>query len=409
MRLSLLNLLNFATTTQRYLSSTITNSASDRSSSTITWPAEWGPHSACILLYPHNPGTYRLDRVATEFLAVVRSIQEKGEESVVLFCKDALQAEQVRDKLRRADEGGETEASIVVLTCPSNDTWARDTSPTFVVDSSKTLVGLDWDFNAYGGEADGCYWPCTADQQVAATMCREISDCSLVTVQHKKVPLVLEGGSIHTDGQGTILTTKECLLHPNRNPTKSRGEIEEAVLAATGCSKMIWLEHGLAFDDDTNGHIDNWACFVAPSTLVLAWTDDAVNHAENYKRCRAALSVLEASTDASGRRLTVHKLHIPKPIFYSPDEIGTLQQQLGGATKVLPRRVGERMAASYVNFYIANKAVIVPQFGDAEYDPKAVKVLQELFSDRMVVGVNSHEILIGGGNIHCITQQIPTI
>lgn len=395
--------------------------AFDRS---LFWPAEWSPHSASILLYPHNSSTYCLERVVPEFLAVIQAIQNEGEESVLLFYKDDSHVEQVKKKLQllRDDHDGKA-ARIIVLTCPSNDSWARDTAPTFVVNTkdseTTTLVGLDWKFNSYGGEMEGCYWPCTADQEAAGIMCREImvanqfSNMVSARIQHKTVPLVLEGGSIHTDGQGTVLATKECLLHSNRNPTLTQAEIETFVLEATGCSKMIWLEHGLAFDSDTNGHVDNWASFVAPGIVVLAWTDDVLGHVENYKRCRDSLAVMEKATDAVGRSLTVIKLHLPKPMFYTQQEIESLQQldDSEGRLVAPKRQKGERMAASYVNFYIANKAVIVPQFGDSEFDTKAVETLQELFSkhdnDRKVVGVFSREILIGGGNIHCITQQIP--
>jgi agmatine deiminase len=173
---------------------------------------------------------------------------------------------------------------------------------------------------------------------------------------------------------------------------------------------MIWLEHGLAHDDDTNGHIDNFACFVAPAVVLLAWTDDPSN--ANYARCRSAWRILHNSTDSQGRTLTVHKLYLPtKSMVYTQEIIDSLQFGLqdenNNNTNVFPRKVGDRMAASYVNFYIANRAVIVPQFGDAKADARALQTLQPLFPDRRVVGVSSFEILIGGGNIHCITQQIP--
>jgi agmatine deiminase len=238
-------------------------------------------------------------------------------------------------------------------------------------------------------------------------MCRDLSGETfhpdkLFAIETQSIPLILEGGSIHTDGQGTILTTKECLLHSNRNPEKSQHEIEEMVLKATGCTKMIWLETGLAFDDDTNGHIDNFACFVQPAVVVLAWTDNVTHDAENYRRCRAALQILESETDASGRPLTVHKLYLPSPMVYSLEEVESLQTTTcDDGTVVAPRQVGEQMAASYVNFYITNAAVIVPQFGDADADAKALEVLRTLFPDRHVVGVTSREVLLGGGNLHC--------
>jgi len=150
---------------------------------------------------------------------------------------------------------------------------------------------------------------------------------------------------------------------------------------------------------------------VAPTVLVLAWTDDPQDDPINYQRCREAMTVLQSTTDAKDSPLTVHKLYLPRPMFYTQDILDTLQFGEYEETFVAPRQAGERMAASYVNFYIPNRAVIVPQFGDAEYDALALQKLQELFRDtaKVVVGVSSREILIGGGNIHCITQQIPTI
>lgn len=396
-------------------------------------PAEWTPHAACLILYPHNPATFRLPKAQAEVRNIARAIACQGNERVVLFCNSIAQAAQMQETLQndKSDNNKDNHfAEILVKICPSNDTWARDTGPTFVVSryvqslhhpedstSSKSnkshIRGLDWDFNAYGGPDEGCYWPCDLDRQVAVGMCRELSSDALhqsnmFAIETHSISLILEGGSIHTDGQGTILTTKECLLHSNRNPEKSQDEIQEIVLKATGCTKMIWLETGLAFDDDTNGHIDNFCVFVQPAVVVLAWTDNAVNDAENYRRCRAALQILESETDAKGRSLLVQKLQLPSPMVYSLEEVESLQTTVcDDGTEVAPRQVGEQMAASYVNFYIANAAVIVPQFGDTDADAKALSTLTPLFPDRQVVGVASREVLLGGGNIHCITQQLP--
>ena len=399
-------------------------STSTSTSAAVVWPAEFGHHAGCILYWPHNRGTFRLERARAEFEAVVRAIAQDGQEPVWVFCASEADAAEVQKLWQRLDH------SIQVDVCPSNDAWARDTAPTFVVsqqnnppeEAAAVLVGLDWQFNAYGGPEDGCYWPCHLDQNIAQTICHVLSNYyndlkknnnnnnNYKAVIHKPIPLVLEGGSIHTDGEGTILTTQECLLHPSRNPGRSQAEIQGAILQATGCTHMIWLEHGLAHDEDTNGHIDNIACFVAPAVVVLAWTDDPNN--ANYPRCRSAWSILHNANDARGRSLTVHKLYLPtKPMVYTQDIIDSLQFGLqaneNNYTTVFPRKVGDIMAASYVNFYIANQAVIVPQFGDVEADARALQTLQPLFPNRRIVGVSSFEILIGGGNIHCITQQIP--
>mmetsp|Transcript_25425 Transcript_25425/g.70226 ORF Transcript_25425/g.70226 Transcript_25425/m.70226 type:complete len:421 (-) Transcript_25425:409-1671(-) len=407
----------------------------------IMMPAEWHPHAACIILYPHNPSTFVLDRARREVEQVARTIATVGQERVLLFCSTSTDNKDnttsSHDNTSTIDELKRrlTDCpSVKLAICPSNDTWARDTSPTFVVekrrqhdhittDSSK-LIGLDWKFNAYGGPTEGCYWPCDLDQQIASRICSALSNnsnlllapsqesdidnnSSPLLIESRPIPLILEGGSIHTDGEGTILTTEECLLNPNRNPLLTKQQIEELVLTALGASKIIWLKHGLAFDDDTNGHVDNWACFVKPGHVVLSWTDNEQGDAENYQRCRQTLSQLQSCTDAKGRSLTVHKLYLPTPMIYTQQIVQELQRMLFNEELVPPRTVGERLAGSYVNFYIANQAVVVPQFGDATYDAKAIETLSQLFPDRTVVGVASRDILIGGGNIHCITQQVP--
>lgn len=211
------------------------------------------------------------------------------------------------------EEGGSSRITLHVV--PSDDSWARDPGPTFCLDSNKRLVGVDWDFNVYGGLESGCYWPCDKDKALCVKMCKAVEEQYGLTVNHVKVPLVLEGGSIHTDGEGTVLTTEECLLHPNRNPQLSKKQIEEHVLKAIGCTKMIWLPRGIAADEDTNGHVDNWACFARPGEVILSWCDDEAD--DNYWRCRESMEVLEKELDAKGRKFKVHKLPPPPPMVSS--------------------------------------------------------------------------------------------
>ena len=381
----------------------------------VHWPAEWEHHQATILTYPHNPKTFRRPAAHTQFGQVVQALLDPGQERVIVIAPDAAQIESnLRDQWASQQHG-----TVQIVTVPTNDSWARDTAPTFVVvqeeennnkeaisrqPRQQRLVGLDWNFNAYGGPTEGCYWPCDLDQQLASQLCQHLK------VERNPISLILEGGAIHTDGCGTILTTEECLLNANRNPTCTKDEIEHIVLQATGCAKMIWLPYGLAHDDDTNGHVDNFACFVKPGHVALAWTDDEEHDAENYRRCREAQQILRNETDATGTPLVVHKLHLPRPLFYTPDVV----KELNAApdvehTIVAPRVMGEQLAASYINFYIANTAILVPQFGDNVYDARAIQTLQTLFPDRVAVGVPSLEILYGGGNIHCITQQVPQV
>ena len=209
-------------------------------------------------------------------------------------------------------------------------------------------------------------------------------------------------GSFHVDGEGTVLVTEECLLNPNRNPLLTKLEIEQHLLNYLGAEKVIWLPLGLFGDEDTNGHIDNFCCFFKPAHVLLAWCDDESD--PQYEISRNALHILEGSTDAHGRSLTVVKLPIPAPMTYDPSDCEGLHG-LGDGSERLLRTPGSRLAASYVNFYIANGGVVVPGFGDVKADAAAVRILEDAFPDRKVVQVFARDIVLGGGNIHCITQQ----
>jgi agmatine deiminase len=364
-------------------------------------PAEWEPHSCCLILYPHNAMTFRLDKAQAQFDMVIEAIAKQGHETVRILCQSQEQADQL---MKTKEYLKEKDTNILVHVVPSNDTWARDTCPTFCYDDKHQLVGVDWQFNAYGGPEEGCYWPCDLDCEIPKQVCDILEHTKRIDI-----PLVLEGGSIHTDGEGTILTTMECLLNKNRNPHLSQEMIENMALTTLGAKKMIWLPHGVDGDEDTNGHIDNFCCFAKPGHVLLSWTDDEENDRENYTRCRVASLKLQSEHDAKGRELKIHKLHLPPPIFYTQEEADSLK----GDGHAAVREPGERMAASYCNFYIANKAIIVPQFGCEDTDAAAIHTLQKVFAEdhggREVVGVPSREILIGGGNIHCITQQVPAV
>jgi len=219
--------------------------------------------------------------------------------------------------------------------------------------------------------------------------------------------MILEPGSIHVDGEGTLITTEECLLNPNRNPDLSRDQIEQILCDHCNVDKVLWLGKGV-FLDETNGHVDNLCCFVRPGVVALTWTDDESD--PQHAISMDALERLSQMTDAKGRRIEVHKIHQPTPRVLSVDDVDGIQNKDGST--IFERAIGSRMAASYVNFYLAQSSrgsgVIVPLFGDDVYDRLAISKLETLFPDRSVVGVPfGHEILIGGGNIHCITQQQP--
>ena len=214
-----------------------------------------------------------------------------------------------------------------------------------------------------------------------------------------KAPLVMEGGSFHVDGQGTLVTTEQCLLHPNRNPELSRSDIEQYLADYLNISHIIWLPRGV-YEDETDGHVDNLCCFVRSGVIALTWTD---NHSDpQFERSAEAYDALMSAHDAQGKPLAVHKIHQPEPMTMTAEEA----EGLDIVDSAFLRPAGERLAGSYINFYIANGAIILPQFGD-HHDLAARRQLAQLFPDRSIIGIEAREILLGGGNIHCITQQQP--
>ena len=283
---------------------------------------------------------------------------------------------------------------VRVLEMDYNDSWVRDCGPTFV-SNGRDMRAVDWIFNAWGGLEGGLYSPWDKDDQVAQRV------AEIEGVDRYRAPLVLEGGSIHVDGQGTLLTTRECLLNPNRNPELSQAQIEGHLREYLGVDQFIWLNRGI-YNDETSGHVDNIACFIRPGEVALAWTDDRSDpqyeiSAENY-------DILCSAVDARGRRLKVHKLPLPRPVTITREESEGVLPVEG----TYPRKPGDRLAASYANFVFCNGGAVVPTFGDPA-DEKALTLLQELLPERKVVGVYAREILLGGGNIHCITQQVPRV
>lgn len=357
-------------------------------------PAEWESHSQSWMGWPERVDNWRHNAVhAQRVFTNVASAISKFEP--VTVCASAAQWANARSQLPQ---------HIRVIEMSMNDSWFRDTGPTFVVSKSasssgapeQNIAGIDWNFNSWGGIEDGCYQDWSLDLLVA----RKI----LGTERIPRFPqsIILEGGSIHVDGEGTCLTTEECLLNKNRNPHLTKGQIEDELKAYLGIRKVIWLPHGLFGDDDTNGHIDNMCCFVKPGMVLLSWTDDEKD--PQYERSIKAFDVLSNATDANGRKLEILKLHVPGPLYMTDEEAaGVIQDD-----EAKPRLSGTRLAASYVNFYIANGGIITPQFGDKKWDDEAVRVLSLAFPDHQVVRIEgAREIVLAGGNIHCITQQQP--
>jgi len=349
-------------------------------------PGEVEPHAGCWMLWPERGDNWRLGAKPAQrrFVAIATAIARF--EPVTMGVSRA-HFEDARHQLP---------GHIRVVEMTHDDAWMRDVGPTFVVHDQKGLVrGVDWGFNAWGGLAGGLYFPWHEDDLVAAKV------LEIERVDRYRAPLVLEGGSIHVDGEGTLITTEECLLNPNRNPALSRAEIEAHLRDYLNVERIVWLSRGV-YMDETDGHVDNLCCFARPGVVLLTWTDDPEDPV--YAICREAQAVLDRERDAQGRAFEIHRVHQPGPLFMREDEsVG-----LSYSRWAKPRPPGERLAGSYINFYIANEGVVMPLFDDPR-DAAALEAVKACFPDREVVGVPAREVLLGGGNIHCITQQQPSI
>ncbi len=348
-------------------------------------PGEFEPHAGCWIAWPERPDNWRLGAKPAQeaYAAVAEAINVS--EPVTMAVSDA-QFEHCRSALS---------PSIRVVEISTNDAWIRDMGPTFVIDADGTRRGVDWRFNAWGGLEGGLYFPWDRDERVAQKV------LEIERADRYSAPLVLEGGSIHVDGEGTVLATEQCLLNHNRNPQLSREQIEQRLFDYLGAHKMIWLGQGV-YNDETDGHVDNLACFARPGVVLLTWTDDESD--PQHAISRDAQQRLEAATDARGRSLEVIRLPSPGPLTISAEEAKGVDPVLG----TQPRRPGDRLAGSYVNFYLATKRIVYPLL-DERYDDQAGEILHSCFPDRELVGVQAREILLGGGNIHCITQQVPAV
>ena len=347
-------------------------------------PAEWADHAGCYLIWPERPDNWRLGAKPAQqaWRTLIETIATAEPVTVLVSAQQYPVAR------------GLLPAHVRLVETSTNDAWMRDTGPSFVSNKAGDVRGVSWRFNAWGGLRGGLYFPWDADDVVGPKV------CDLERLACYQPDFVLEGGSIDIDGEGTVLTTEACLLNPNRNPDLSRAEIEALLHEHLGTSKIIWLPRGV-YLDETDEHIDNFARFASPGVVMLTWTDDTLD--PQYERSAEALAILEASTDAAGRNLKVVKIHQPGPLLITAEEAAGVDIVPGSA----PRMAGDRLAGSYVNSYIGNAIVVLPVFDD-EHDAAAVRTYEQLFPGRKVLTVPGREILLGGGNVHCITQQLPS-
>lgn len=331
-----------------------------------TMPPEWGKHERTFISWPVQESMCFPDNhesVCQGYADIITAIAEFEPITVIVNPEDEKRVEELVSG-----------PNVTLLPIAHSDAWLRDNGPTFIVNQEGTLSGVNWKFNAWGGK----YSPWDLDDEVAPQILEHFQ------VTRFDAPLVMEGGSIHTDGEGTLITTEECLLNPNRNPDLKREDIEEYVRKYTGTESIIWLKRGLS-GDETDGHVDNIACFAAPGKVIIQVCEDPQD--ENYEITQENLRILENATDARGRKLEIIKIQQPPRVDHD----------------------GSRLTLSYLNFYFVNGGIILPVFGGtaAETDKLAEEVLAGLFPDRKIRTVNGMAVITEGGNVHCTTQQMP--
>ncbi|SNZ03847.1 agmatine deiminase [Terribacillus aidingensis] len=336
---------------------------------TYTMPPEWEEHERTLISWPVKESlVYPEDwkSVCAGYAELILAIAEFEPITVLVNAKEQDTAV--------AYVGNND--NVTLLEISHNDAWLRDNGPTFVRDDKGNLAGVNWRFNAWGEK----YFPWDLDDAVAPAVLEHLD------VKKLDAPLVLEGGSIHVDGEGTLITTEECLLNSNRNPDLSKEEIEAYLRQYLGIEKVIWLKRGVS-GDETDGHVDNVASFLAPGKLLLQVTNDPDD--ENYEITQENLRILDETKDARGRQIEVVAVQQPPKISWNDT----------------------RLTLSYINFYFVNGGIILPVFGNtaAGTDERAIRLLQAQFPERRIRTIDGLAIIKEGGNVHCTTQQMPAI
>jgi agmatine deiminase len=325
-------------------------------------PAEWEPHERCVMAWPVREDLWgkHLAEARREYAATIEAISVF--EPVTLVVNPGT-AREVRKQVPDTTE---------IWEIPIDDSWTRDSGPIITVDGDGERSGVDFAFNSWGGK----YAPWDKDAASSARMLEELG------IPRRSSPMVLEGGAITVDGDGTLITTEQCLLNENRNPEMRREQTEAELASSLGVRDVVWLPWGLAEDRDTDGHVDGVAAFVRPGAVLAQTCEDPAN--PNFDRLAQNLAALRSAVDAGGRDLEIIEMpDIPYFDFH-----------------------GEPIAAAYVNFYLANGGVVVP-VADIDMDQEALAIIRRAFPGREVIGVRSRAIAYGGGGTHCITQQVP--
>ena len=397
---------------------TITESESTPKADGFYMPAEWADQKRVWMGWPHRTDTWAhgAKPAQKQYEHVARTIAEF---TPVYMCANQVDYANCKAVFEDCE-------NVHVIEMTTDDAWFRDTGATYVVNGEGDKRAVHWHFNAYGGMVDGLYFPWDKDEQIALKMC-ELSE----VVRYRPDDMILEGGSITVDGEGTVVVTDQCLLSPGRTcsavlteededniwPTYGRAfepwseelreYMTEHLKEYLGVEKVIWVKEGID-PSETNGHIDDVATFIAPGVMACIWSDDP--EYPFYRQCHEAYETLSNATDAKGRKLKVYKLPMPvNPVFMDQASCDSIDIDENAE----PRVPDEPLIASYMNYLVTNHGIITPQYGD-ENDDLAVETLQKIYDETWgegafkVVGVKTTEqVVFGGGNIHCITQQEP--
>jgi agmatine deiminase len=348
-------------------------------------PAEYAPHEATFMLLPYRDDTWREQGVPAQkvFMEVARVI---GEYEKVYIGVIPHLFNEIKKQYNLPN--------VHLFPIEYDDAWSRDNGPTMVIDNKGNIRGIDWAFNAWGGDVDGRFKPWDLDDKLAGVLLNKWNIAGYRTDN-----FVFEGGAVNVDGEGLAMVTESCLLSKGRNPHLSKKEIENILIEYLNVKKVLWLPIGI-FNDGTNGHVDNIATFVGPGHILIADTDDPLD--PQYDNSKACLKYLINQTNINGHPLKITKMIMPETIYRTDNEAKTIRLHQNAALR--PNK--ERLPASYVNFYFVNNAIILPGFNQPS-DKIAKQIVASLFPNLEIRQIYSREILLGGGNIHCITQQIP--
>ncbi len=335
------------------------------------FPAEFAKHSATWLSWPHKEASWpgKIETIYPRYAEFIKRVAE-GEVVNINVVDEAMR----QKATRYVNEAGADLTNVQFFIHPTNDAWCRDHGPAFLINpTEKKKMIVDWGYNAWGGK----YPPFDLDDVIPTHIAKHYG----IPVVHPGI--VMEGGSVEFNGKGTLLTTRACLLNPNRNPELNQDQIEKYLIDYYGVDHIVWLGDGI-IGDDTDGHIDDLTRFVNADTVVTIIEEN--KNDENYSILQDNLKELKTLRLENGKQMNIVELPMPAPIIYED----------------------QRLPASYANFYISNKYVIVPTFQD-KHDDRALDILQTCFTDRKVIGIDSTDIIWGLGSFHCLSQQEPAV